>query len=391
MRPFHMESLSYDNFISLIYVFVSWILVLFLITAKTKNRLSNLILASFLLVDAQDSSGLFAHFFLYPMYPDLGMLLNSTVFLKMPLLYLYLQSVIYSDFKLSKRHLWHLLPFVFDFLIFIPNYYSQDFEVKKAFLSITDYYQILEIRISYITIHLQIFVYGVLSFLLIIRYKKLLLENFSNAKLLNYKWLFQLVSIIMLIALIATFKNIFKFSHSEMAYDYTYLAVNLLGLIFIAWLVIKALHTPELFRGIKSDLQLVKSVIPKQNCDLNNVDNEIENHEIQSLRTFMIKQKPYLNPSLNIDELASQINIASRDLSILINNHLNQHFFDFVNGYRIKNAMEILRNSDKKNVTILEVLYDVGFNSKSSFNTAFKKYTGKTPTEYRKMHLLSDG
>ena len=125
-----MESLTYDNFVSLIIVFISWILVLFLITAKTKNKLSNLILAMFLLVDAQDSSGLIAHFFLYPKFPGLGMLFNSSVFFKMPLLYLYLQSVIYSDFKLSKKQLWHLIPFVLNFLVLIPRYYAQDFEAK---------------------------------------------------------------------------------------------------------------------------------------------------------------------------------------------------------------------------------------------------------------------
>ena len=69
------------------------------------------------------------------------------------------------------------------------------------------------------------------------------------------------------------------------------------------------------------------------------------------------------------------------------NNHnLNQHFFDFVNEYRIKKAMEILADASKNHLTVLEILYEVGFNSKSSFNTAFKKYTKQTPTEYRKQY-----
>ena len=72
-----------------------------------------------------------------------------------------------------------------------------------------------------------------------------------------------------------------------------------------------------------------------------------------------------------------------RDLSVLINQDLNQHFFDFVNEYRIKKAMSILGDTTKYHLTVLKILYDVGFNSKSSFNTAFKKHTGTTPTQYR--------
>ena len=95
-----------NNFISLIIVFVSWLLVVFLLTAKTKNKTSNILLSLFLLVSAQDSSGLFAGYFLYPKFPGFGMLLNSTVFIKMPLLYLYILSVIYSDFKLKKKNIY---------------------------------------------------------------------------------------------------------------------------------------------------------------------------------------------------------------------------------------------------------------------------------------------
>ena len=65
----------------------------------------------------------------------------------------------------------------------------------------------------------------------------------------------------------------------------------------------------------------------------------------------------------------------------------NKLFFDFVNEYRIKKAMEMLSDTNKKDLTVLEILYKVGFNSKSSFNTAFKKHAGKTPTQFRKHYI----
>lgn len=58
-----------------------------------------------------------------------------------------------------------------------------------------------------------------------------------------------------------------------------------------------------------------------------------------------------------------------------------------MNEYRIEKAMEILKDPSQKELTVLEILYQVGFNSKSSFNTSFKKYTGKTPTDFRKQAL----
>lgn len=70
--------------------------------------------------------------------------------------------------------------------------------------------------------------------------------------------------------------------------------------------------------------------------------------KITMLRTFMHKDEPFLEPSLTIQDLANLINMPVRELSILINHHLDLHFFDFVNEYRIKKAMELLRESCKK-------------------------------------------
>jgi AraC-like DNA-binding protein len=87
---------------------------------------------------------------------------------------------------------------------------------------------------------------------------------------------------------------------------------------------------------------------------------------------------------LNLERLANQLQMPEKELSILINHYLGKHFFDFVNTYRINEAKSILADPEFEDKTILEILYQVGFNSKSSFYTAFKKATGNTPTQYRK-------
>ena len=153
------------------------------------------------------------------------------------------------------------------------------------------------------------------------------------------------------------------------------------------WFVLKALYNPELFRGIDSKLQTVKQLQKQETDKFTETEKNTEIiAQIQYIKKYMIEQKPYLESKLTLRELAIQVNIDSRELSILINQHIGQHFFDFINKYRLKSAMEILKNSSKKELTIQQILYDVGFNSKSSFNTAFKKHTGHTPTEYRKLY-----
>jgi AraC-like DNA-binding protein len=100
----------------------------------------------------------------------------------------------------------------------------------------------------------------------------------------------------------------------------------------------------------------------------------------------MQNHEPYLNPELTIQHLAGQLKMNPRELSLLINQQLNQNFYDFIAKYRVEKAKELLILDGDKKLTILEILYQVGFNSKSSFNTSFKKFTGLTPTDFRKQH-----
>lgn len=382
--------LNVIQIISLLAVFVSLLLAASLLSMRSANYLSNVLLSLFLIVSAVDSDAIFLGQYIYPNYPALGMFLSSLVFLKMPLLYLYLVSVTFSDFKLKWKHLWHGLPFLVNFLIFIPRFYAIDKEGQLEYLlSQTLSYRQIEVQFSYITLHLQIFVYLIISFVLVNKYRKLLLENYSNASLFNYHWLFQLVLIISFETIIASLKNVFMFFGSSEAYFYSLLITSLVALSYIVWLVFKTMRHPELFRGIDSKLQLVTKIIkdednPEKLIISDSADSNAQKEIIEKLENHMKVNEPFMDSSLSVYDLAKQINVPSRELSVAINHNLNKHFFDFVNEYRIKKAMEIFKNTNDEKLTVLEVLYEVGFNSKSSFNTAFKKFTGTTPSEFKR-------
>ncbi len=108
---------------------------------------------------------------------------------------------------------------------------------------------------------------------------------------------------------------------------------------------------------------------------------------IQTIRVSMRNNHLYLDPELSIEKLATISGLSTRNISQVINEIANQNFYDFVNTYRIEEAKTQLANPENSSKTVLEILYAVGFNSKSVFNAIFKKKTGVTPTQYRRMKL----
>lgn len=104
---------------------------------------------------------------------------------------------------------------------------------------------------------------------------------------------------------------------------------------------------------------------------------------LQRLETYMKEKKPYLNPDITLEFLAREISVNPRILSQIINETYKKNFKGYILEYRIRESMKILADSRHSRLTVLEVLYQVGFNSKSAFNNQFKLYTHQTPLEYR--------
>lgn len=99
----------------------------------------------------------------------------------------------------------------------------------------------------------------------------------------------------------------------------------------------------------------------------------------------MEEEKPYLNGKLSLKDVAQYVDISVNHLSQVINEQLHKSFFDFINTYRVEEVKRLLNESRHEQLTLLAVAYDSGFNSKSSFNSIFKKITGVTPSQYLKL------
>ena len=108
---------------------------------------------------------------------------------------------------------------------------------------------------------------------------------------------------------------------------------------------------------------------------------------LTELLDIMDQEELYLVPGLKLPHLANRLSISTNHLSQIINNQLEINFYEFVNRYRIRKAQQLLDSPTTANNKILNIAMETGFNSKSSFNSAFKKITGKTPREYREVTL----
>lgn len=377
-----MDKINLLIIVNIISLFISLFLAFFLITLRTKYKISNSLFAVFLILNAIDiSEPLFNMVFDGP--SSLEMFRTTFAFLQIPVFYLYIISVCYSDFKLKPKYLLHLLPFLIVNLILLPRFYTVDAGSKMSFIQ--DRQNMIEFQFIHVLIHLQIVGYISIVFKVLRKSKKLYLENYAGKNINAYNWLFQFTVILTILYVVALLKNMLKFSEYPHISEGLKISIWISSLFIFCWYLFKALNNPDLFRNMDSKLKLVSELVSteKNGKPLISIENEC-NKELLRLKQYMIEEKPFLNPSLTIQDISSEIGIPTRELSVLINHRLGQHFYDFVNAYRIESAMEILKDVTKRKVTILEILYEVGFNSKSSFNTAFKKHTGNTPTHYRK-------
>ncbi|KFF21362.1 helix-turn-helix domain-containing protein [Chryseobacterium sp. JM1] len=342
--------MAFINDLGKIIVFLFLLLSVFLITAKSERKLPDYLFAAFLLASVIDFSGLF----LSP--PESKIIKGgklASVLLQMPLYYLYVNSACYYNFKLQKKHLLHGLPFLFVFCFFsVTGISEQGYKVFDV-ISIIQYY-----------------FYIIAVFVLLRNFRKLYQENYSSNHHLTYKWLMQ-TTVLFLIGNIFVLIRGFVGNDSPI-YNYLFTFTSVFVLFVITWFVLNALYRPNLFAGINKDLVPVQS------------DNEVKEQpeQLKSLLQFMETEKPYLDDKLTLQKLAEQISLPEKQLSLLINQHTGKHFFDFINEFRINDAKTLLK--EQSQLTVLEVLYEVGFNSKSSFYTAFKKETNLTPTDYRK-------
>ncbi len=337
---------------------------------KTANRLLALLMiaySAFIAEAALSRTGLGYNF------PHLLGLAAGAIFLVGPLHYLYGRSLISPEFSVRRFHLLHFLPFVAFYGALLFPYYLLSGAEKIAF------FQSLETQGPpplILFFGWMVLVQGVVYLMLTLQLLKIhtrrIKDAFSSVDKVNLRWLknITLMSLALWgLGLVIEFLQLFDIAP---LFD---LSVPVTAALLIYAMGYLGLRQPEIFSGtsgLKEFKYQRSGLTPEREHDL---------HE--RLVRFMQTKKPFTDSDIKLGQLAQLLATSPNHLSQVINTKCQQNFFDFINRYRIEDAKRLLLDPDHQQMTLLSIAYDVGFNSKSAFNAAFKKHADMTPSQFR--------
>jgi len=360
----------------------------FLFTYNKGKKISNILLGFFFLSICLNLVDVFLLMQrVYFSNPQLAGWGNCLPLLFGPLLYLYTQSILIENFRFSGRKWLHLLPFIIACIALEVFWLKQPVDLQTKILEAILARKIPDsVYLSSSIIFIQFLIYIIASIRLIRKYKKKVAEKFSDYKRTNLAWLYSTIvffTVLMSISMLNGWLGLTPFA------QYYYIAFTIIifaMLIFVIRVVLGTMRNPDFF-GMEEERPSAEFQLPTAKYAGSGLVDSEKQRILQEILQHMENKKPWLEPELTVDQLATALNIRPKILSQVINETLHQNFFDFINRYRIEEAKRLLNNPPDKKITVLEVLYQVGFNSKSSFNTLFKRHTGLTPSEFKKMHL----
>lgn len=240
----------------------------------------------------------------------------------------------------------------------------------------------------------QMMVYYFLSRRQLISYQRTIRQLFSDTSTINLKWGWWLINGYLAIIITATILFFLMRMFPE-SFSLLYIITIAIATPYIYVTSFKGIMQPTIWQlDIKEDKgtleeevmeseALDKLIHEKNRVSKSNVTDERMEEMVRKIVSAMENDKLYQETELTLHQLATHLQHPSHQVSQAINDGLNKSFYDLVNGYRVDEAKRLLLNPKNRSFTILSVGFEAGFNSKTTFNTVFKKFTGLTPTEFR--------
>jgi AraC-like DNA-binding protein len=312
-----------------------------------------------------------------------------------PVLFFYIQSLLNPSFKLHKKQFLHLILgslyliysvfiFIYDKIILGKSYFYAD-GMDKDFDAWYQYSGFISMLI-----------YLILSIKYYSNYRKLIVQVTSNADAVLFEWIRKYLFAFLAMLLLKVF--------AEIIYSLFPQYTNYAGIwwFYLSYsLILYYIAVTGYSNSIKTKIGFEMSVFNKKSILLldknqNTIDTIIDIHHEEfkievspeinywktKIETIIQSEKLYQNPELSLTEIAKKLDSNSSIISKAINQGFGMNFNDCINTYRIEAVKEMFQKGEHKKSTLIGIAYDCGFNSKATFNRAFKKNTGFSPKEY---------
>lgn len=354
-------------------------LILLCIAPLTTRRLPRQLLALMLAGMAGTLLEVFLHTTgLASRYPDAAFTGTIVGMLQPGAIFLYAQSIMYRDFRLRLRHTVHLLPVLGAVVVFAQGYYRLPTEAQIRVLSDSHYPGVMNSVVLAMTLHGIMLGYLAATLMRISRFGVELRNIFSDLGNKELGWLQKLLLAYGAVwSLSLAYCLLAHVMRATGSHQWLTIAATMVSIAVLLPMSVLAFWQPAVFGGIRR-----KSLDPETPTDTNATGQSPE-PLARRIEQIMTQQQPYLHSNLTVDRLARLTDLLPRELSQCLNQQLGHNFYEFVNGYRIEHARQRLANPTET-ATITDIMYESGFNSKSVFNTLFRKTNGKTPSEYRR-------
>lgn len=315
-----------------------------------------------------------------------------------PVIFFYVQSLLNPSFKFSKREWVHLIPgilyLIYSLVIVITDklilhkYYFLDDGTDRDF---DTWYQLSG--------YISMIAYFLASIRYYNLYKKLLVQVLSYADSVLFKWIRNFLIAFLIILIVRFLLFTLAFSYDLKYWDtWWYFFAFSVAFYYIA--VTGYANSVKTKMSFSTDLFTSKPALllqyPVQND--NNIEEaevvEMDNHVAEKeddgfvngwrekILQVVVTQKVYTEPELCLTDLAKKLGTNASVLSKAINKSFGMNFNDFINYYRVQGIIEKLKAGEHKTQTLISIAYDCGFNSKATFNRAFKKVTGTIPKDF---------
>ncbi len=299
-----------------------------------------------------------------------------------PLLYLYIQSSLDSNFKVTKKLRFHFYPVIIDL---VPQLATYIFIIGVLTGVLKNHPQPWGIFIDEYNVYADIprwmsvsfYVWMSAKYLASFKQKQ---NGVLNEQTINFKWLQQFIRVFatfQIIWLVFLIPYVIPKYTDKLLNEFDWYPLYIPLAIIIYWLGIKGYIVSQTEVSLIKKTQPVSSTLSAEAIALT----------IVSVKKTMTDGKLFLNPNLNLTILSEHTSIPQKTISFVLNQNLNKSFSEFVNEYRIEAFKEKILHPETDNLTIAGVALECGFSSQATFQRIFKQSTGISPSEFRKSAL----